>query len=136
MRFLDTNIIVRYLTRDDEEKAAACYELFQRLKHGTEEVTTCEAVIAEVAYVLASRAHYALSHEQVRARLAPILALRGLKIPNRRVYLRALDLYASYRFLDIEDALLLAHMERRGTREIISYDSDFDQIPGTKRLVP
>ena len=30
MRFLDTNVFLRYLTGDDEVKAQACYELFQR----------------------------------------------------------------------------------------------------------
>ena len=32
MRFLDANVILRYLTRDDEAKAEACYELFQRVQ--------------------------------------------------------------------------------------------------------
>ena len=32
MRFLDANVILRYLTRDDEAKAQACYELFQRVR--------------------------------------------------------------------------------------------------------
>ena len=34
MRFLDTNVILRYLTRDDEAKAEACYQLFQRVGRG------------------------------------------------------------------------------------------------------
>lgn len=71
MRFLDTNIFLRYLTRDDPEKAAASYELLQRVKRGEEQVTTGEAIIAEVGYVLSSRATYGLGHEEVRQRLVP-----------------------------------------------------------------
>ena len=52
MRFLDTNVILRYLTKDDEAKAEASYRLFQRVKRGDEEVLTCEAVVSEVVYVL------------------------------------------------------------------------------------
>ena len=137
MRFLDTNIIVRYLTRDDEAKAQSCYQLFQRVQRGEEELVTCEAVVTEVVYVLASqRAPYRLSHEDIRARLVPILTLRGLRLPQRSVYIRALDIYASSQFLDFEDALVVAHMERRGVTEIVSDDRDFDRLAGVQRSEP
>ena len=137
MRFLDTNVILRYLTRDDEAKADACYSLFQEVKQGVEELFTCESIIAEVVYVLSSsRAPYQLSHSEVRDRLLPILSLRGLKIPQKRTYLRALDLYATSPFLDYEDAVAAAHMEQRGILEIVSYDKDFDRIAGIRRTEP
>ncbi len=137
MRFLDTNVILRYLTRDDELKADACYRLFQRVKQGQEELFTCETIIAEVAYVLSSpRAPYQLSHGEVRDRLLPILTLRGLKLPQKRVCLRALDLYASSSVLDFEDALAVAHMEQQDVAEIVSYDKDFDRLTGIRRTEP
>src|SRR3972149_5831423 len=137
MRFLDTNIILRYLTRDDEVKAQACFELFQRLKSGDETVFTCEAVVTEVAYVLSSaRVPYRLSHEEIRARLSPILALRGLRLPRKRVYQRALDVWAGYPFLDFEDALAVAYMAEEGIREVLSYDTDFDRVSGVARVEP
>ena len=137
MRFLDTNVIFSYLTRDDETKAEACYQLFQRVSQGEEEVFTCEAIVTEVVYVLSSpRAPYRLSHEEIRGRLLPILTLRGLRLPQKRVYFRALDLYAASTFLDFEDALAVAHMERIGAREILSYDRDFDRISGINRIEP
>lgn len=137
MRFLDTNVILRYLTRDDEAKAEACYRLFQKVGQGEEELFTCEAIVTEVVYVLSSqRAPYRLSHEEIRARLVPILTLRGLRLPQKRVYLAALDSYASSPFLDFEDALAAAHMEREGIEEIVSYDKDFDLLPGLRRVEP
>ena len=137
MRFLDTNVILRYLTRDDEAKAAACYELFQQAQRGEEELLTCEAIVTEVVYVLCSqRAPYRLSHEEIRARLVPILMLRGLRLPQKRVYIRALDLYAASPFLDFEDALAVAHMERQGVAEIVSYDRDFDLVVEVQRVEP
>lgn len=136
MRFLDTNVFIRYLTRDDERKAAACFELFQRVKHGDEQVTTCEAIVAEIVYVLSSRATYGLSHAEVRARLSPLLALRGLKLSNKRVFQRALDVYADQPSLDFEDALLIAHMQRASGAQLYSYDRDFDRVSGVRRVEP
>jgi predicted nucleic acid-binding protein len=136
MRFLDTNVILRYLTGDDPVKAAACFDLFQRLQRGTETVTTCEAIITEVVYVLSSRAHYDLSRVDIRARLTPLLRVRGLRIPNKQLYLRALDVYANHPGLDFEDALAVAYMERDGVAELYSYDRGFDRVPGVQRLEP
>ena len=137
MRFLDTNVFLRYLTGDDEDKAEACYRLFQRVRQGEEDLFTCEAIITEVVYVLSSnRAPYRLSHDEIRSRLAPLLTLRGLRIPQKRVYIRALDIYASLPSLDFEDALAVAHMERLGITEIVSYDRDFDMVTGLQRVEP
>ena len=137
MRFLDANVILRYLTRDDEAKAKNCYELFRRVQRGEEELTTCEAIVAEVVYVLSSpRLPYRLNHGEIRARLLPILTLRGLRLPQRRLCLRALDVYATSPSLDFEDALAVAHMERHEITEIVSYDRDFDRVAGLRRTEP
>jgi predicted nucleic acid-binding protein len=136
MTFLDTNIILRYLTRDDEIKAQACFALFQRIKQGEELVLTSESVIAEVTYVLSSSSHYHVSHEDIRMRLLPILSLRGLRLSQKKACLRALDLYATYATLDFEDALSVALMEKEKLKEIYSYDTDFDRLPRIKRREP
>lgn len=140
MKFLDTNVFLRYLVKPstavDERKHAACTQLFRRLQAGSEQARTCEAVLAEVLYVLCSSRQYSLSHADAAARLRPMLGLRGLRLPHKRVYLRALDLFATHAFLDIEDALQLAHMEREGIGEILSYDTDFDRLPAITRQEP
>ncbi len=136
MQFVDTNVFLRHLTGDDPQKAKACFELFQKADRNEITLTTSEAVIAEIVYILSSsRQIYTLGREGIRARLYPLLSLRGLKIINRKQYLRALDLYASYA-LDFEDAVTIARMERQGIKEVISYDRDFDQVPSVKRVEP
>jgi predicted nucleic acid-binding protein len=55
--------------------------------------------------------------------------MQGLKLPQRRSYLRALDLYQTHG-IDFEDALTAAHMERLGLTELFSYDRDFDSLKG------
>ena len=137
MRFLDTNVILRYLTGDDQARAQAGYELFQRVQRGEEELATCETIVAEVIYVLSSpRLPYRLDPAQIRARLLPILTLRGLKLLHKHVCLRGLDVYASFPSLDFEDALAVAHMEQLGISRIVSYDRDFDRVAGVRRTEP
>lgn len=136
MRFLDANIFLRYLTRDDEEKAAACHALFGRLRMGEEQATTNEVILHEVLYILTSPRQYGLSHEEAVARLRPLMIAGGLRLPGKQRYLRALDLYSTYSFLDFGDALAIAQTEDQRIDAIYSYDSDFDDVPGTRRIEP
>jgi predicted nucleic acid-binding protein len=133
--FLDTNVIIRYLTQDNPEQAEKAYRILQQVEAGTTLVTTSEAVIIEAVYVLSSRALYSLPRQEIREHLYTILALRGLKLPRKGVYLRALDLYASAN-LDFVDCLSVAHMERAKINTILSFDRDFDRIPSINRREP
>jgi predicted nucleic acid-binding protein len=137
VRFLDSNVILRYLTRDDEAKARACFDLFQRVGRNEEQLFTVSAIIAEVANVLSSpRLSYRLTNEEIAARLGPIMSLRGLKIPQKRICADALEIYAASPQLDFEDALAVAHMRHQGIAEILSYDRDFDHISDIERREP
>lgn len=136
MKFIDANIILRYLVKDDPIKTKDCFTFFQRVKQGKEQITTSEAIIAEVVYVLSSLKVYNLTHEEVRDRLLPILSLKSFIIPQKRLYLRALDLYVIYVSLDFEDVLSIAHMEKLKISQIISYDKDFNRIPTIIRREP
>jgi predicted nucleic acid-binding protein len=135
MQFIDANVFIRHLTRDDPKKAQACLELFQQAQEKRITLTTSESVIAEVVYVLSSEKLYNLPREEIRKLLYPLLSLRGLKLTSRKTYLHALDLYASYP-LDFEDALTVAHMKRQKIGKIYSYDRHFDQVAGIARLEP
>lgn len=134
-QFVDTNIFIRYLTRDDPQKAEACLRLFEQAKASEVILTTSESVLAEVVFVLGSPRGYRLSRTDVRARLYPLVALEGLKIADRRKYFRALDLYATHN-VDFEDALTVAHMEHNNLDELYSYDRDFDRVGEVKRIEP
>lgn len=136
MRFIDANIFLRHVTGDDSTKAKACLDLFLHVQDGREEVTTTEAVIAEVVFVLRSRRHYDVAAETVRDLLAPLLNLPGLSLAHKTAHLRALDLMATHDELDYEDALSVMHAKRQGIGEIYSYDTDFDRVEGVIRVEP
>jgi predicted nucleic acid-binding protein len=135
MHFVDTNIFIRHLTGDDPIKAQACYELFKRAATDTITLTTTEAVIAEVVFVLSSKRLYNLPRQRIRELLYPLLNLKGFQLPQRPTLFRALDLYELYN-LDFEDTLVIAHMERQNLKDMYSYDRGFDKIPEIIRHEP
>jgi predicted nucleic acid-binding protein len=59
--------------------------------------------------------------------VANVLALPGLVTPQKRSFLRALDLWASSG-VDFVDALGVAQMERLRIGRIASFDRDFDRF--------
>jgi predicted nucleic acid-binding protein len=136
MDFLDTNVFIRYLTQDHPQQAQQAYRHLQQLVTGALTSETSEGVIVEVVQVLSSKVLYNLPRVDIQRLLSPIIRLRGLKLRHKRSYLRALDLYVTYPFLDFVDALNVAHMERLKIPIITSFDRDFDRIPGVTRREP
>ena len=132
-RFLDTNILLLYLTADDETKARACFELLRRVERGEEVVVTSDLVIADVVFNLERQ--YGVSRDDIRRLVEPIVALRGLRLPRKALFATAFDLYCDSR-VDFVDAYNAAYMESRGIDEVYSYDTDFDRIAGISRFEP
>lgn len=64
MRFVDSNIFIRYLTNDDPAKARDAFDLFQRVKRGEE--------VVRQGHV--SRDDYDLAWAEARRLLASIAA--------------------------------------------------------------
>ena len=135
MQFIDANVFLRFLTRDDPAKAARVKLLLERAQRGEVALMTSETVIAELVFVLSSPRLYALDRARIRDLLVPIVSLRGVKLPSRKAVLRALDLYAATP-MDFVDALAVAQMEAQQVAEIYSYDSHFDLVEGIARLEP
>ncbi len=134
--FLDTNIVIRYLTQDDPDQSARAKALLDQVEAGEFQVTTSETVLGEIVFVLSSKRLYNLPREEIRAYLGAFLGLKGLRLPNKRMYLRALELYATIPRLDFAGTLHVAEMERRKLTTIISFDEDFDGIEGITRREP
>jgi predicted nucleic acid-binding protein len=133
--FLDTNVILRYLTRDDPLQAARAYALFQEAAQGQVTLVMSEAIILELVHVLSSRVTYNLPRQQVATHIGNVLSLSGVTLPHKRTYLRALSLWESSS-VDFADALSVAHMERLRIATIASFDRDFDRFPGITRKEP
>ncbi len=138
MIFLDANYFLRYLvepvTPAQHAMAETTRGLFQAIERREEEVTTTEVVLHEVVYVLASKKHYAVPPAEIAAMLGLILRLSGFRLPrgDKRVYLRALDLFATFRKLGFADAVVAARVKRLDI-PLATFDTDFDDIPTIRR---
>ena len=64
MRFIDTNLFLRYFTRDDEEKAEKVLNLLKRIERNEEQVITSSLVMFEVIFTLES--FYKVSREEIK----------------------------------------------------------------------
>lgn len=134
MRFIDSNIFIRYLTSDDPRASALAAAIIKRLSEGKEVAFTTDVHIHETAYVLASKSLYGLSHAVIAGAIQQILLIKNLKMTNKQTCLEALEIFAVYPQLDFADALAIASMRRRGMTEVYSFDRDFDRIQGVNRL--
>ena len=141
MIFLDTNYFLRYLVQPDtpelERMADAARSVFEGVERGTEQITTTEVVLREVAYVLASKSHYNRSVSDIALSLRTILRMSGFRLPGgaKHRYLRALDLWESHPRLGLTDAMIAASVEEQGV-PLATFDSHFDRVPNIRLWKP
>lgn len=133
MRFIDTNLFIRYFTRDDEEKAQKVLALLKRVEEDKERVIVSSLVIFEVIFTLES--FYKVPKKEIKELMLPILKMKGLKLSNKEIYEGALDTYVK-KNISFTDAFNCAFVLKKGIKEIYSYDEDFDKIKEIKRIIP
>lgn len=139
MKVLDTNIFLRYLIRDNEEKYLRTKELFDRVIDGQEEVMTTVVVVHEVCYVLTASGinFYNWPHAEVRDRVYPLLELESLALKDKTICLAALDIFAQGEKIDVADALAVAYVRAGEADGVYSYDaSTLGKIERANRVVP
>ena len=130
---MDTNILLRFFTGDDSQKAQQALNLFMRIERGEEKVITSSSVIFETVYTLQS--FYKLARGEIKDKLLPIISMRGVHLPDKSVYYRAFDLYVT-KNISFADAYNAAFMISEEIFNIYSWDRDFDKIEGIVRLEP
>lgn len=131
--FLHTNILLRYLTRDDEPKAQRALNLLTRVERGEEKVITSSLVIFETVFTLQS--FYRVPRQRIKELILPIISLRGLHLPGKSLYYQTFDLYVT-KNISFVDAYNAVYMLSEGISNIYSWDTDFDKIEGIVRLEP
>jgi predicted nucleic acid-binding protein len=133
MRFLDTNILLRYFTLDDEEKARKALALLQRVEKGEERVETSLPVIFETVFTL--QRQYEVPRPRIKELLLLVLRMRGLRLPSKNLCIAALDIFAEQN-ISYVDAFNVAYMKAKGIKEIYSWDKGFDHFEGITRIAP
>ena len=81
--FIDTDVIIRFLTGDDPEKQAASSALFEQVEQGLLTIAAPDTVIADAVYVLSSPRLYHLARNEVQELLTALAHLSHFQIQNR-----------------------------------------------------
>ncbi|UCH97946.1 MAG: PIN domain-containing protein [Candidatus Aminicenantes bacterium] len=131
--FIDTNILLRYLTGDDPIKYERCRDLFKRVLEKKILLLTSDMVIAELIWTLHS--FYNVSKEEIIEKVTIMINTPNLKILNKKLLSEALVLF-SQENIDYIDAYNAVFMKNKGCTQIFSYDKDFDCIEDIKRMEP
>jgi predicted nucleic-acid-binding protein len=133
MKFIDTNIFIRFLVNDIPQKADACEKIFKNAVAKKETLFTTEMVIAEIIWVLES--YYELPQQEVQEKVEKILNTPNLICPNKDLILNALTIYGEKNidYIDAYNALIL---KNKGIKELYSYDKHYDRMDWLIRLEP
>jgi predicted nucleic acid-binding protein len=132
-KFVDTNVFLRYLTKDDLSKYERCRAMFKRALEGEIAISTSGMVIAELIWTLVS--YYKVPKADVIEKVSVILGTENLLIPDKDVLADSLVLYAR-KNIDFIDAYNAVFMKYQDIREIYSYDEDFETIEDIERKEP
>jgi len=129
---LDTNVIVRFLTGDHPAHSPRSRNLFARAAAGDVTLVVTDLAMAETAWVLQS--FYSLDRDAITAALKDLIDSAGIEVENKATLLSALRNFAQtdVNFVDAYHAAVAA----AESIAIASFDRDFDQFAGVKRVEP
>ena len=130
-QFLDTNILLRHFLQDvpDQSRRASAY--IGRIEAGELQVRVSDLVIFEIVYTL--QRQYRQPKDRIRGGVLAILELPGVILPGRRRYRRVFDLYVDLN-ISFADAYHVVLMQQGSISDIVSFDREFDRVPGIRRV--
>ena len=127
MRAVDTNVIVRLVTEDDEAQVAKA-EAF--IAKGGAWVS--HLVLVEVAWVLGSV--YELRRAQIAAAIEMLLQQEYCTVQEPAIVTSALRLYRSGGGRDFADCMILEVARGAGHLPLGTFDRDLAKLEGAERL--
>jgi predicted nucleic acid-binding protein len=125
-RFLDSNIILRYLL--GEPKASSVEKLLKERR----KLILLDIVFAEVIWTLTR--FYKWRKDRVISFTSSLLKIENI-LANKKLLLTSLEIYKNHN-VKYTDAYIAASMIEKGARDIYSFDRDFEKISGVRRIEP
>jgi len=126
MRAVDTNVLVRLLTRDDDKQVASA-EAF-----AAKGVWVSHLVVAETAWVL--RAVYDFERDDIARALDMLLQNHRVTIQDREVLEAALVHYRQRQAVGFSDCLLLEIARKAGHLPLGTFDKALSRLEDVERL--
>jgi predicted nucleic-acid-binding protein len=126
MRAVDTNVLVRLITRDERKQAEAAEAFVAK------GAWVSHLVLAETSWVLDSV--YDLSATEVATAIDMLLNHEQLTIQDADVVAAALQKFRDWPTLSFSDALLVEIARKSGHLPVGTYDRDLAKCDGTQRI--
>lgn len=124
---IDTNPLLRYLTKDDLAKVSEVEKIARKAMKGLVHIYLCESVVLETAVVLKN--YFKHPKRKIVEFLQILLALDWLEIENFAIVSSAVRLYSAYS-LDLVDCLVLARSKILD-HKIFTFDRKLRKISST-----
>jgi predicted nucleic-acid-binding protein len=126
MRAVDTNVLVRLVTRDDAHQAAAA-EAFV-----TKGAWVPQLALAEATWVLS--AVYDQAHASIVTAIEMLLSHKDLTLEASDVVAGALESFRKRPALGFSDCLMLEVARKAGHLPLGTFDRDLGKLGGAERL--
>jgi len=126
MRAVDTNVLVRLITRDDARQAAAADSFVEK------GAWVSVLSLAEAMWVLTSV--YELKPKELARAIEMLLSHRSLALQYPETVAAALDLFRATPVLGFSDCLMLQLARRDGHLPLGTFDRNLGKTAGAQRL--
>lgn len=126
MRAVDTNVLVRLVTRDDERQVAAAEAFVVR------GAWVPHVVLVEAIWVLTSV--YELDAPALATAVDMLLNHRDLTVQDADVVAAALELYRTKSAVSFSDCLVLEVARKAGHLPLGTFDRELAKLDGAQRL--
>ena len=131
---IDTNVLIRYLTNDEPQKAKAVESLLNKASDGELRILIPSIVIAELVWVLES--YYRMKAEGIAELVEAILSTPGVEVTDKGIIASALKLYRD-NSIDLIDAWIISFVKERDIKTIYTFDKKhYREIEGVETKVP
>lgn len=124
---VDTNVLVRFLVRDDEAQFERARKLIKREVAAGRRVFIGQLVLLETEWVLRSR--YGLSKSQIVETISGLLATTDVQFEDEPAIEEALFTWKDAA-ADFADCLIGAKNRRLGCRTTATFDAKAAKLPG------
>jgi predicted nucleic-acid-binding protein len=126
MRAIDTNVLVRLITRDDPKQAAVADEFVQR------GAWVPHIALVEATWVLA--AVYERKAPEIATAIAMLLNHQNLTIEDPETVAAALEKFRGKPAIGFPDCLLLETARKAGHLPLGTFDRDLGKLEGAEKL--
>lgn len=131
--YVDSNVLIRFFTRDQPEMAERARQTLSAAAEGKIQLVLTPVVLAELVWTLGS--FYGYRRRQVADELLSLLTFQGLRVVDREVLSVALGLYGETS-IDFGDALIAGYALVEGPKRVCTFDQHFRGVPGLTVLEP